>query len=57
MRTLANTGPVSGAETTVYSREYLIFLPLGALPIAVGLFFILLTLFWPASGPASPPLI
>jgi len=56
MRMLASTGPVSGAETTVYSREYLIFLPLGALPIAVGLFFILLTLFWPASGPASLPL-
>lgn len=45
--------PHGGAETNVYSREYMVFLPLGVFPIMVGLFFITLILFWPASGPSN----
>jgi hypothetical protein len=31
----------------------MVFIPLGLFPIAVGLFFILLILFWPASEPGN----
>ena len=45
--------PAVGTETNVYSREYLGFIPLANFPIMVGLFFILLILFWPASEPGN----
>jgi hypothetical protein len=47
MAALSTTCPNAGAETNVYSRDYLLFLPLAGFAIFVGSFFILLAVFWP----------
>ena len=51
---VATTGaPTAHKESTVYSREYLGFLPLTLLPIVLGIGFIVGALLW---GHAARPL-